>query len=385
MDMDMENLTPEEREIMVLNKRLEERRKQALQSINDDLAETSPQAQRAGEDVQEYADTETHDALDMEEFGANATVGVVHEETQEGEGEGERERSATTRPPASRQRREGERERERAPGSARTQRSSRGRESRQETRGEGEANVDRTYRLQRPPPDIQKRLEELASRLGEMGHDEAAGQAAAHLGVTANAAYLKEQNKALKQELAAMAEELASARDEAGHAQRKANAAESRAQELERSLRKAGTRHEAMRKQVSDAQDRTGRAEAALETARREGEAARRQAQGQKSAVSHRDKQLTRALDSAARYKTLLAASEERLKEVEALSRKSSSDTTARVGAVERERSELVAVVRKQAELINVLRQQKLHLEAASRLAISEEEFARVLEMGPTE
>ena len=105
----------------------------------------------------------------------------------------------------------------------------------------------------------------------------------------------------------------------------------------------------------------------------------RRQAEQEARA---RGVRLARALDDAERLKKLLEAAEARARDGRGAADADAKRLAADVARLERQKGQLLLAFRKQARLVDVLRRQKAHLEAARSLALTEEEFARVLGQG---
>ena len=80
--------------------------------------------------------------------------------------------------------------------------------------------------------------------------------------------------------------------------------------------------------------------------------------------------------------KTQLKQLEEQREEVGGTARAEAARLAAENTRLRKRLSELLLAFKKQSKLIDVLKRQKLHVEAATLLSFTEEEFSRTLELG---
>ena len=111
------------------------------------------------------------------------------------------------------------------------------------------------------------------------------------------------------------------------------------------------------------------------------GESAKRE-KTQGAEQRSKDIRLNRALEELERTRSML----KRLKEEKDATGVSSRAETQKLAAenmrLRKRQSELILAFKKQAKLIDVLKRQKLHVEAATLLSFTEEEFSKTLELG---
>ena len=91
---------------------------------------------------------------------------------------------------------------------------------------------------------------------------------------------------------------------------------------------------------------------------------------------------LNRALEELQKAKTQLKQVEEQREEVGGTARAEAARLAAENTRLRKRLSELLLAFKKQSKLIDVLKRQKLHVEAATLLSFTEEEFSRTPELG---
>eukprot|EP01028_Stygiella_incarcerata_P003739 TRINITY_DN17800_c0_g1_i1.p1 TRINITY_DN17800_c0_g1~~TRINITY_DN17800_c0_g1_i1.p1 ORF type:complete len:412 (+),score=135.00 TRINITY_DN17800_c0_g1_i1:103-1236(+) len=91
---------------------------------------------------------------------------------------------------------------------------------------------------------------------------------------------------------------------------------------------------------------------------------------------------LRRAAEEMMKFKELLRTARSEGKSVTEDSRKQVDQLRTENRKLERQKNDLLIAFKKQLKLIDILRRQKVHIEAARMLNFTEEELARVLEMG---
>lgn len=99
----------------------------------------------------------------------------------------------------------------------------------------------------------------------------------------------------------------------------------------------------------------------------------------QHSAVEVR---LNRALEEVERYKDALQKAKSDARDSGKLDRQKLDQVQAQNKVLEKQRSELMTAFKKQMKLIDILKRQKMHIEAAKMLSLTEEEFVKALDWG---
>jgi chromosome segregation ATPase len=149
---------------------------------------------------------------------------------------------------------------------------------------------------------------------------------------------------------------------------------------LQRRLKSQDTEVKKQRKRADFTARKLETAELELAAVKKELEVALRSRKADRGDISTKDVRLNRALEELEKFRSLLneRQSQERDKQADV---KGELDRLARENKkLEKHKTELIAAFRKQAKLIDVLKRQKLHIEAARMLALTEEEFTVALE-----
>ena len=147
----------------------------------------------------------------------------------------------------------------------------------------------------------------------------------------------------------------------------------------ERSLQAA---LEKERQTTSDEQRRASHLERELEQLKRaEGESTKRERAGQADTRS-KDVRLNRALEELERTRAQLRQLKDERDGAGSGAKLEVQRLAAENTRLRKRQSELILAFKKQAKLIDVLKRQKLHVEAATLLSFTEEEFSKTLELG---
>jgi len=137
---------------------------------------------------------------------------------------------------------------------------------------------------------------------------------------------------------------------------------------------------ERYRKEAEESAMRLTGERKALSDANRTNSKSSREKANVESELKAREIRLARALEEVGRYKQLV----EEMKIVERERKSANHDDYTRVLAekaqLEKQKNELMAVFRKQLRLIDVLKRQKIHLEAAQSLNLTEREFMKAVD-----
>lgn len=241
-------------------------------------------------------------------------------------------------------------------------------------------------RLDPEEAEYQRRIQSLASKLGQTGAGlpGAAGGApaavVAQLGQDAELTYLRARVQALVDTVNELNGEVHESTRREGEARADLVAAQAERDRLRKALA-ASTRHaEKLGGQLESAENRLAVEAEARGQLQGDIAKAEKLKRVSMSVVSTKERQLADVVDSVERYKAQLREAMERERglrdEMDAF-RATNTQETRRAC---RERDELLAIVKKQQQLIDVLQRQKLHLQGALGLGLTEEEFSRVLD-----
>lgn len=95
-----------------------------------------------------------------------------------------------------------------------------------------------------------------------------------------------------------------------------------------------------------------------------------------------KESRLVRALEQIDKYKARIVELSTNSHALTDSGRKEATVLLAEKKKLERQKSDLIVAVKKQAKLIDILKRQKLHMEAAKLLSFTEDEFAKIIEIG---
>lgn len=159
--------------------------------------------------------------------------------------------------------------------------------------------------------------------------------------------------------------------------------AESSAWQKERAALKSTA--ERYRKEAEEAAVRLTGERKALSEANRTNSKSSREKASVEGELKAREVRLARALEEVGRHKQLV----DDMKAAERERKSANHDDYTRVLAekaqLEKQKNELMAIFRKQLRLIDVLKRQKIHLEAAQSLNLTEREFMKAVDFNSAE
>ncbi len=134
----------------------------------------------------------------------------------------------------------------------------------------------------------------------------------------------------------------------------------------------------------ADAKRRADSAERELSLSRKESEERGGREKVAGAEARSKDVRLNRALEELERHKTTIRQLREDRDGAGQGARTEATRLAAENTRLRKRTSELLLAFKKQAKLIDVLKRQKLHVEAATLLSFTEEEFTKTLELGET-
>ena len=122
--------------------------------------------------------------------------------------------------------------------------------------------------------------------------------------------------------------------------------------------------------------------ERSLSVLQKEGDDSARREKSLGAEQRQKDVRLNRALEELERTRQALKQLRDDREGSSTSSRAEATRLAAENARLRKRQSELLLAFKKQAKLIDVLKRQKLHVEAATLLGFTEEEFSRTLELG---
>ena len=202
------------------------------------------------------------------------------------------------------------------------------------------------------------------------------------LGTEAALRYHKAQLKMSLEELERLRALLAAKSSTVSEAEASVRELQQRVSKLERAERTAQALIERERQATAEARKRAEALDRELGIARKESDDTARREKSVGAEQRSKDVRLNRALEELERTKTQLRTLREDREGAAASARAEASRLAAENTRLRKRQSELLLAFKKQAKLIDVLKRQKLHVEAATLLGFTEDEFSRTLELG---
>ena len=118
-----------------------------------------------------------------------------------------------------------------------------------------------------------------------------------------------------------------------------------------------------------------------LEEATRHGDKASREKVKMEKDIKSREVRMQRAIEEIDRYKSMVEEMKSLEKDRRYVNREDHLRVVQEKTKLEKQKSELLSVFKKQSKLVDVLKRQKIHLEAATALKFTEDEFLKTLEI----
>ncbi|TNJ28064.1 hypothetical protein GMRT_10019 [Giardia muris] len=224
----------------------------------------------------------------------------------------------------------------------------------------------------------QRRVQALAAQLAtqEAGGDEIVAQ----LGQEAELVYLRTRVDTLTDLINQLNRDMVDTQKREKDAREEMATLKVERDQLAKTVRSTMTSNEKLSAQVDTLQQQLHEAQAAKVELKDEISKAERVAKIGLSTVSSKDRDLARMIETTEKLKGQLRESVAR---EGALRDELDSFKKTQLGearSLQREKDELLLIVKKQQQLIDVLQRQKLHLQGAIHLGLSEEQFNRLLE-----
>lgn len=224
----------------------------------------------------------------------------------------------------------------------------------------------------------QRRVQALAAQLAtqEAGGDEIVAQ----LGQEAELVYLRTRVDTLTDLINQLNRDMVDTQKREKDAREEMATLKVERDQLAKTVRSTMTSNEKLSAQVDTLQQQLHEAQAAKVELKDEISKAERVAKIGLSTVSSKDRDLARMIETTEKLKGQLRESVARegalRDELDNLKKVQLGEAR----SLQREKDELLLIVKKQQQLIDVLQRQKLHLQGAIHLGLSEEQFNRLLE-----
>eukprot|EP01112_Ceratiomyxa_fruticulosa_P016968 TRINITY_DN5203_c0_g1_i1.p1 TRINITY_DN5203_c0_g1~~TRINITY_DN5203_c0_g1_i1.p1 ORF type:complete len:384 (+),score=97.41 TRINITY_DN5203_c0_g1_i1:102-1253(+) len=229
------------------------------------------------------------------------------------------------------------------------------------------------------PPPIQQQLQPRQLSVDELDEDE---KAAAQLGPEAERRFLKAKLHVLKEELEA-AHNLIKEKDAMiNESKSKANQSSDTQAKLQKQNQSLEQQLEKSRKGLEEAQKKATSLEQQLNSAKREIEQLSKSQKQTEQEKGQRDTRLNRALDDLERYKQALKEAQSSGKDQGDEIRKKLDKQIQENRKLQKRQQDLQTLFRKQMKLIDILKRQRVHMEAATLLHFTEDEFLKTLDRG---
>jgi len=210
-----------------------------------------------------------------------------------------------------------------------------------------------------------------------IGGDEAPAMSGA-----AEARYSKAQLAVTREEVERLRSLLAAKTTALAEAEANAKELQQRATKHERAERTLLATVEKERAATAEERRRADALERELSLLRKDNEDASRRERNAGPEQRAKDVRLNRALEELQKTKEQLKLLREEREELGGAARAEALRMASENTKLRKRQSELLLAFKKQAKLIDVLKRQKLHVEAATLLSFTEEEFSRTLELG---
>ena len=241
----------------------------------------------------------------------------------------------------------------------------------------------RQKRLTAEETKYQKRIQSLAEQLatGEHGENAGAGDIVTKLGEEAELAYLRARVDTLTKMINEVSADAANAAKREKEAKEELAVLRAERDRLHKTVKEMSTASDKLKTQLDSAKNRLQDEQAAKAALQDEVDKAERAVRAGRTAAGSKDKDLVRALETIEKYKLQIKESLDRetslREELETLKNTQGSESK----KAAREKEELLLIAKKQQQLIDVLQRQKLHLQGALHLGLTEAQFNKLLEV----
>lgn len=232
----------------------------------------------------------------------------------------------------------------------------------------------------------QRRIQSLAEQLaagehGGSGEDVGAKDIVTKLGEEAELAYLRARVDTLTRMVNEVSADASNAVKREKEAREELAILGAERDRLHKTVKEMNTASDKLKSQLDSAKSRLQDEQAAKAALQDEVDKAERAVRAGRTAAGSKDKDLVRALETIDKYKQQIKESLDRetslREELESLKNAQGSESK----KAAREKEELLLIVRKQQQLIDVLQRQKLHLQGALHLGLTEAQFNKLLEV----
>lgn len=227
----------------------------------------------------------------------------------------------------------------------------------------------------------QKRIQSLAEQLATGEQGENANDIVAKLGEEAELAYLRARVDTLTKMVNEVNADAANATKREKEAKEELAVLKAERDRLHKTVKEMSTASDKLKSQLDSAKNRLQDEQAAKAALQDEVDKAERAVRAGRTAAGSKDKDLVRALETIEKYKLQIKESLDRetslREELESLKNAQGSESK----KAAREKEELLLIVKKQQQLIDVLQRQKLHLQGALHLGLTEAQFNKLLDV----
>lgn len=241
----------------------------------------------------------------------------------------------------------------------------------------------RQKRLTAEESKYQKRIQSLAEQLatGEQGENAGANDIVTKLGEEAELAYLRARVDTLTKMVNEVNADAANAAKREKEAKEELAVLRAERDRLHKTVKEMSMTSDKLKSQLDSAKNRLQDEQAAKAALQDEVDKAERAVRAGRTAAGSKDKDLVRALETIEKYKLQIKECLDRetslREELESVKNAQGSESK----KATREKEELLLIAKKQQQLIDVLQRQKLHLQGALHLGLTEAQFNKLLEV----